>query len=162
MHLTSLGGYLLLIALAILAPTPIPIPLDGIIVGLIAAGFNAKLVITIALIGDLIGTALIYVVGRHGGRFLEKASERRKHKSYKAAKKLYHRYGHYALLLSGVPFLGDSLIFISGVMQLPFLQFIVWLFLGKILWYAIVYGGIINPLFSNFKQFHHLRRPKIV
>ncbi len=64
MHLVSIGGYILLILLAVLAPTPLPIPLDGIILGLIGLGYNSALVIFLALFGDIIGSLLIFVLDK--------------------------------------------------------------------------------------------------
>ena len=146
MQLTNLGGYLLLVALAFLAPTPIPVPLDGIIIGLIAKHYNPLFVILVALVGDLLGTVLIYHLGVKGGKLLEKAAYKRQHPIYKTASGLYHRYGRYSLLLSGIPFMGDSLILLSGIFQLPANVFFPIFTLGKILWYAIVYGGILLPI----------------
>ncbi|QQG47333.1 MAG: hypothetical protein HY044_04390 [Candidatus Woesebacteria bacterium] len=111
---SSIGGYFLLILLAVLAPTPIPIPLDEIVIALIAKGFNPIFVIAVALIGDLIGTFFIFKVGRKSRDFIDEYHKKRKRKDYAFADKLFRKYGKYALLLSGIPFLGDALIFIAG------------------------------------------------
>src|SRR6266404_5591405 len=114
MHLIhNTGGYLLLILLSILAPTPIPIPLDGIILELIHLGFNPSLVISFALIGDIIGTFLIFMLGKKGRELYAEYRKRKKRKDYIVAQNLFHAHGKYSLLLSGVPFLGDALIFIA-------------------------------------------------
>ncbi len=54
MHFSNIAGLSLLTLLAILAPSPIPIPLDGIILGLISSGFNPILVLVVAAVGDVI------------------------------------------------------------------------------------------------------------
>lgn len=138
MRLTNIGGYLLLTLLAVLAPTPIPIPLDGIILGLIALGYNPALVVSLALVGDIIGTFLIYLLGRKGRALLAKYRQRKKREDYVTAQDLFHSYGRYALLLSGTPFLGDALIFIAGFYRLPLKTFLIWFIAGKILWYGLV------------------------
>ncbi|MBI3342478.1 DedA family protein [Candidatus Curtissbacteria bacterium] len=139
----NLGGYVLLALLAILAPSPIPIPLDGIILGLIATGFNPVIVISIALIGDIIGTVLIYAIGRKGRSLLSKYRKTRKRKDYIIAENLFKRYGKFALLFSGVPFVGDALIFLAGFYRIPTNTFLIWFILGKILWYSLVIVPIV-------------------
>lgn len=150
LRLTNIGGYALLTLLAVLAPTPIPVPLDGIILGLIALGYNPVLVIGLALVGDIIGTFLIYLLGRKGRALLAEHRKRRKRKDYVLAQGLFHSHGKYALLLSGTPFLGDALIFISGFYRLPTKTFLVWFLLGKLLWYSLVIVPVVSfgrPIF---------------
>src|SRR5438105_2763916 len=119
MHLTHpLSGYVFLVLLAILAPSPIPIPLDGIIVGLIGAGFNPVAVLMLAITGDVIGTTLIYLIGLKGRAVITEYRKRKNRKDYIIAEHLFLKYGQYSLLLSGVPFLGDALIFLAGFFRL--------------------------------------------
>ncbi len=132
------SGYLLLLLLAVLAPTPVLVPLDGIILGLIHLGYNPIKIIVLALVGDIIGTALIFWVGRKSRAMLAEYRKKRKRKDYVIAEDLFHRYHRHALILSGVPFLGDALIFLSGFYRLPVGRFIPWFLLGKILWYGLI------------------------
>ncbi len=154
MHFTNIGGYLLLILLAILAPSPLPIPLDGIILGLINAGFNPILVLVLAGIGDVIGTIFIYLIGRKGRDLFAKYRKRRKQPDYIAAENLLTDHGKYALLLSGVPFLGDALIFLAGFFRIKPKTFFIWFTLGKILWY----GLILVPLAFTIRSHTHFLR----
>ncbi len=144
MRLASVGGYVLLILLAILAPTPIPIPLDGIILGLIHLGYNPTLVILLAFVGDVIGTFLIFIVGKKGRELYDQYRKRRKRRDYILAQDLFHRWGKYALLLSGVPFLGDALIFIAGFYRLHLTTFLFWFTAGKLLWYGLIIIPIVT------------------
>ncbi len=150
MRLASTGGFVLLILLAVLAPTPVPIPLDGIVLGLIRLGYNPTLVILLALVGDIIGTILIFVLGKKGRALYTQFRQRKKRHDYILAQNLFHRYGKYSLLLSGVPFLGDALIFIAGFYQLDFESFLFWFALGKLLWYGLIIVPIVivgRPIF---------------
>ena len=142
MRPSSIGGYILLILLAVLAPTPVPVPLDGIIVGLIAKGFNPRLVLGVAIIGDLIGTFLIFKVGKKSRELLAQYKKRRKRKDYVLAENLFKKYGKYSLVFGGVPFLGDALIFISGFYKLAIGDFFLYFILGKGLWYTLLALGI--------------------
>lgn len=136
-------GYILLILLAILAPTPIPVPLDGIILGLIASGYKATNVLLLAIIGDVIGTSLIFVLGRGGRDVLAEYRKRKRRRDYIIAERLFLKYGKYALFFSGVPFLGDALIFLSGFYRLHVAEFVTWFLLGKVLWYTLVLVPIV-------------------
>ncbi len=160
MHLTNIGGFTLLILLAILAPSPIPIPLDGIVIGLIASGFDPTLVLVVAGIGDVIGTIFIYLIGRKGRDFFAKYHKRRNRSDYIIAEDLLTQHGRYALLLSGVPFLGDALIFLAGFFRLKPKTFFFWFTLGKIIWYSLILGPIAFTIRSNtyhlFMRTHHL------
>ena len=138
MRLASIGGYALLILLAVLAPTPVPIPLDGIILGLIRLGYNPALVIILALVGDIIGTFFIFIVGKKGRALYDQYRQWKKRRDYVMAQDLFHRWGKYSLLLSGVPFLGDALIFIAGFYRLPLATFLFWFTFGKLLWYGLI------------------------
>ena len=154
MHLSNIGGYFLLTLLAILAPSPIPIPLDGIILGLIGSGFNPILVLVVAGIGDVIGTIFIYFIGLKGRTLLAKYHKRKKQPDYIAAERLLADHGKYALLASGVPFLGDALIFLAGFFRMKPKVFFVWFTLGKILWYLL----LLAPIALGIRSYtHHLR-----
>ncbi len=143
MHLSKFGGYFFLILLGVLAPTPIPVPLDGAVLELIHLGYNPPLIIFIAIVGDIIGTLLIFVIGKKGRDLYNQLRQRKKRKDYIIAQNLFSRFGKYSLLLSGVPFLGDALIFISGFYRLSTKTFIFWFILGKILWYGLVIIPIV-------------------
>lgn len=149
MHFTNIGGYILLILLAVLAPSPIPIPLDGIVVGLISAGFNPVLVLALAGIGDIIGTVFIYLIGIKGRDLLTQYRRRRNKPDYVMAEHLLVDHGKYALLLSGVPFLGDALIFLAGFIRMKPKRFFLWFLLGKILWYSLLLAPIAFTIRST-------------
>ncbi len=153
MHLTNISGYLLLVLLAILAPSPIPIPLDGIIIGLIKAGFNPTLVLVLAGIGDIVGTILIYLIGRKGRNLFAKYRKRKNQPDYITAEQLLADHGRYALLASGVPFLGDALIFLAGFFRMKPKVFFFWFTLGKILWYSLILAPIVFTIRSNTHLF---------
>lgn len=149
MHLTNIGGYLLLTLLAILAPSPLPIPLDGIIIGLIAAGFNPTLVLVLAGIGDVVGTIFIYLIGRKGRVLFSEYRKRKNQPDYIIAEDILVHHGQYALLLSGVPFLGDALIFLAGFIRMKPKRFFFWFFVGKLLWYSLILTPIVFAIRSS-------------
>lgn len=158
-------GYALLVLLAVLAPTPLPIPLDGIILGLIRLGYNPFWVFPLAFIGDVVGTALIFILGQKGRSLLANYRRKRRQRDYVLAQNLFHSHGKYALLLSGTPFLGDALIFMAGFYRLPPRVFVFWFVLGKALWYlallisakssalTFLVSSLIFSSMSNFASF---------
>ncbi len=136
------AGYSLLVLLAVLAPSPLPVPLDGIIIGLISAGFNPVLVLILAAAGDIVGTVLIYLIGRKGRDLYAKYRKRKSRPDYLLAEHLLKDHGKYALLFSGVPFLGDALIFLAGFIRMKPGVFYLWFFMGKVLWYGLFLGPV--------------------
>jgi len=142
-HITNIGGYILLALLAILAPSPLPIPLDGIIIGLIAAGFNPTLVLVLAGVGDVVGTIFIYLIGRKGRTLFSEYRKRRNQPDYIMAEHLLVDHERFALLLAGVPFLGDALIFLAGFFRMKAKTFFFWFFIGKLLWYSLILVPIV-------------------
>ncbi len=139
MHLThNIGGYVLLVLLAILAPTPIPIPLDGIVVGLIKVGFNPVMVLVVSGLGDVIGTTFIFWMGLKGREIFSRNNSK-KRSQHIVADRLFSKYGQYSLLLSGIPFLGDTLIFLAGFYKIKTNRFFTWFLIGKAVWYLLLF-----------------------
>ena len=138
----GLSGYILLTVLAFLAPTPLPIPLDGVVIALIKLGFSAKVVVALTIIANLIGTFIVFKLGNKSRDLLVKHKAKRRKKINIIADDLFKKYGKFALLLSGIPFLGDALIFISGFYKIHMGDFFLYFILGKVLWYSLLVLGI--------------------
>ncbi len=96
----------------------------------------------VASIGDIVGTFLIYLIGLKGRSVVSEYRKRRKRQDYIIAERLFSKYGHLSLLLSGIPFLGDALIFLSGFFRLGAKKFFLWFLIGKAIWYFL-FGVLI-------------------
>ena len=134
-----MGGYLLLFASAFLAATIIPFYSEVILYALIRQGESAWLLISVASIGNTLGAAVNWVLGR----FLLKYQDRRwfyfKAEQVAKAQRWFQRYGVWSLLFAWLPIGGDALTFIAGVMRVRFWVFLVLVGLGKTGRYIVIF-----------------------
>ena len=131
--------YFLLFLTAFLAATVLPFSSEVLFVGLLQGESDGKLLLLSAIIGNTLGA----VVNWSLGRFLLKYQDRRwfyfSHDQVVKAQSWFNRYGVWSLLFSWVPFGGDVLTFIAGVMRVNFILFLLLVFLGKAGRYVVIY-----------------------
>lgn len=126
------NGYPALFALSFLASTVLPLGSEWLLVAMLYEGFNPVLAVVAATLGNTLGAATTYAVGKYGGIwFIEKVLHIAEG-SRKNAERVYRRYGSWSLLLSWMPFLGDPLCLIAGVFEVSFKLFFVLVILGKL------------------------------
>jgi membrane protein YqaA with SNARE-associated domain len=133
-----MGGYLLLFASAFLAATIVPFYSEVVLYALIRQGESAWLLISVASIGNTLGAAVNWVLGR----FLLKYQDRRwfyfKPEQIAKSQRWFQRYGVWSLLFAWLPVGGDALTFIAGVMRVRFMIFIVLVGFGKTCRYIVI------------------------
>ncbi len=133
-----MGGYLLLFSSAFLAATIIPFYSEVVLYALIRQGESAWLLISVASIGNTLGAAVNWVLGR----FLLKYQDRRwfyfKPEQMEKAQRWFQRYGVWSLLFAWLPIGGDALTFIAGVMRVRFWVFLLLVGLGKTGRYMVI------------------------
>ncbi len=92
----------------------------------------------IASLGNSLGAAVNWVIGRYLLHYQSRKWFPFKEKSLAAAQKWFGKYGVWSLLFAWLPIGGDALTFIAGVMRVRFGLFFVLTFIGKALRYAAV------------------------
>ena len=135
-----MSGYLLLFSSAFLAATIIPFYSEVMLYVLIRQGESAWLLIGVASLGNTLGAAVNWVLGR----FLLHYQDRRwfyfKPEQVEKAQRWFQSYGVWSLLFAWLPIGGDALTFIAGVMRVRFWIFISLVGIGKTCRYiAILY-----------------------
>ena len=133
------AGYLGLFAAAFGAATLLPLQSEALLVGLIASDhYWLWGLLGVATLGNVLGSLVNWWLG-HG---LEWFQDRRwfpvSAKHMATARKHYERYGHWSLLLSWLPVIGDPLTLIAGVMREPLGRFLLIVTLAKGARYAVV------------------------
>lgn len=133
-------SYFFLFVSAFLAATILPFYSEVVLFALIRQGEPALALIIIASVGNTLGAAVNWGLGR----FLLKYQDRRwfyfKADQVGRMQHWFQRYGVWSLLFSWLPFGGDALTFIAGVMKVRFSVFLLLVALGKSLRYiAVVY-----------------------
>ena len=132
-------GYLGLFVAAFGAATLLPLQSEAVLVGLLVSGhYSLWLLLGIATLGNVLGS----VVNWWLGRWAEHLKGRRwfpvSDKQLDKARGHYARWGHWTLLLSWVPIIGDPLTLVAGVMREPLWRFLVLVSLAKSVRYGVL------------------------
>jgi membrane protein YqaA with SNARE-associated domain len=136
------GGYAGLFVFGALATTMLPMSPELAALAAWAFGMNPVLVIMFLSVGNFLGNALNYWIGFYGMTWVIEKYFKINQKQLRKSKLLFEKYGPPILLFSWVPFVGDPITFIPGIIKYSFLKFTIYVFIGKIiryigLWYLI-------------------------
>ncbi|WP_164699580.1 YqaA family protein, partial [Pseudomonas sp. BRG-100] len=125
-------GYLGLFVAAFGAATLLPLQSEAVLVGLLISGhYNLWLLLGIATLGNVLGSVVNWLLGRSVERFKERRWFPVSAKQLDRARGHYLRWGHWTLLLSWVPIIGDPLTLVAGVMREPLWRFLLLVTLAK-------------------------------
>ena len=129
---------------AFLAATILPIGSEVVLVGLLLNGFNPVLVVTVATIGNVMGSIVNYVIGYFGSVFIIERVLKIKPQTFERSRERFERWGKFSLLLAWVPIIGDPLTVIAGVLRINLWLFISLVTIGKLGRYIVVTYGTLN------------------
>lgn len=142
MSLAALWGLFLA---AFAAATIIPAQSELVLAGLIAGGSGPVwLLISVATVGNTLGSAVNWLLGRFFNRFRAKRWFPVKEETLARAENWYRKYGRWSLLLSWVPFIGDPLTLAAGLLREPLASFIVIVALAKLARYLVVAAAALQ------------------
>lgn len=142
--LAAYGGLFLV---AFMAATILPAQSEAALVGLIATGtYSTGLLLTIASIGNVMGSVVNWMIGRSIERFRSKSWFPIKDAALERAQEWYRRFGRWTLLLSWAPFVGDPITVAAGAMHERFFVFLLLVAVAKIGRY-IVLAAIVSDWF---------------
>ncbi len=133
-------AYLGLFFSAFLAATLVPAYSEVVFAGLVAAGHDPLLLLAWASLGNTLGSAVNWVLGRYLLHFRERKWFPFKAESLGRSQVWFQKYGVWSLLLAWMPVGGDALTFIAGMMRVRFWLFFLLTGIGKTLRYAILLG----------------------
>ena len=139
--MTDLAAYAGLFLTALAAATILPMQSETVLVGLLLTETHLPwLLITVASIGNVIGSAINWLLGRAIERFRDRPWFPASDTQLARAQKWYRRYGRWSLLLSWVPFVGDPLTVVAGVLREPFPIFLFFVTIAKVGRYLVLAG----------------------
>lgn len=131
--------YIGLFLAALLAATIIPAQSEALLVGLLISGnYHPWLLVTVASVGNILGSILNWLVGYGIQKFKHKKWFPVKPATLERTVNWYKRYGRWSLLLSWVPIIGDPLTVAAGVMREKLGVFILLVTLAKAGRYCIL------------------------
>ena len=128
-HLLEYAG---LFAAAFLSATVLPFQSEVVLFGLlITEHYSWGLLVLVASVGNTLGSAANWLLGRLLARFEDRPWFPVKRVTIRRAEDWYHRYGRWSLLLSWLPFVGDPLTIVAGVLREPFPIFLAIVVIAK-------------------------------
>ncbi|MEH6421944.1 YqaA family protein [Pseudomonas sp. CGJS7] len=130
--------YLGLFAAAFIAATLLPAQSEAALAALIVDGYNPWALIAVASVGNVLGSTVNWWLGRELARFSGRRWFPIKPAALARAQAWYARYGHWSLLLSWLPIVGDPLTLAAGVMRERLRVFLLWVSIAKVARYLVV------------------------
>lgn len=131
-------GYTGLFISSFLAATILPLSSEIVLSALLLSGFNPVLLVTLATIGNVLGSFVNYLAGFHGSLFTIKKILKTSEETFLKAQNRFKRYGVFCLLFAWVPVIGDPLTIIAGVLRINLITFFTLVSLGKLTRYLII------------------------
>ena len=136
--LAHLGAYSGLFIAAFLAATILPAQSEaGLAALILASPASVILLVVTARLGNVLGSALNWYVGRGINRYTSKQWFPANTQLSRATS-WYSRYGRWSLLLSWVPVIGDPLTVVAGIMREPLLRFLLIVGIAKTGRYIVI------------------------
>ncbi|UZW58903.1 YqaA family protein [Lysobacter enzymogenes] len=130
--------YLGLFLIAFIAATLLPAQSEAALAAAIVEGYAPWLLVAAATVGNVLGSAVNWWLGRELNRFGDRRWFPVKPAQLARARGWYGRYGRWSLLLSWVPVIGDPLTLVAGVMREPLRTFVPLVAFAKLARYLVV------------------------
>lgn len=131
-------AYLSLFAISFLAATLLPAASEVVLTGLLSSGYDPFMLWLVATLGNSLGSVFNYGLGRYFLHYQDRKWFPFKIETLSKGETWFNRYGVWSLLFAWAPVFGDLLTFIAGVLRVNFLLFVVLVFIGKGVRYAIL------------------------
>ena len=132
------SAYIVLFLAAFGAATLIPLQSEAAVVAMLLAKQPVAIVITIASIGNVLGSVVNWVLGRYIERFRHRRWFPIDDRAFARAQAWYHCYGKWSLLLSWMPIVGDPLTLVAGVLREPLRVFLPLVIVAKVGRYVVL------------------------
>lgn len=119
-----------------LAATVLPLGSEPALFTLVRGGGSFWLAVSVATLGNVLGAATTWWMGRRLGAAIDRRHEPRR--GERRARAIFTRWGAPSLLLSWVPVVGDAIVALSGAAGIRLLVFLPWVTAGKLARYLVV------------------------
>lgn len=122
----------------------LPMQSEAVLVGLLLADYSPWLLITVASVGNVLGSVINWLLGRGIERFRDRPWFPASGAKLERAQHWYRRYGKWSLLLSWAPIIGDPLTVVAGVLREPFPMFLLLVTIAKIGRYLVLAAATLG------------------
>lgn len=120
-----------------LSATVLPLASEGILLLVLAAGYDPLTSLFIATLGNSLGGSTNYLIGWFGNPLWLKRIGFKEEKVIKFEKRI-QQYGSWLALLSWLPFIGDPLLLALGFFKAPLFPVMILMIIGKLLRYFVL------------------------
>ena len=125
-------SYLAVFLSAFVAATLLPAQSEAVLsFYILSAPQTVFALILVATVGNVLGSVVNWVVGFYATRFQNRKWFPATPSQMQRAEKFYRKYGRYSLLLGWVPFIGDPITVIAGVLREPIFSFLLLVTIAK-------------------------------
>ena len=100
--------------------------------------FPVLTLVLVASLGNILGSVLNWYLGFYFVKFKEKKWFPINHLQLEKASLWFTTYGKWTLFLSWVPFIGDPLTVVAGILRIPIITFLIIVSISKILRYVFI------------------------
>lgn len=137
--------YASLFLVAFAAATILPLQSELVVVGLLVDGSQPwPAIVAVASAGNILGSIVNWMLGRSLLRFQTMRWFPVNRESLARAENWYRRFGRGTLLLSWLPFIGDPLTVVAGVLREPLWSFAVLVGVAKTARYLVLTALTLN------------------
>ncbi|HYG87571.1 MAG TPA: YqaA family protein [Azospirillum sp.] len=138
--LTAYGGLFLA---ALVAATLFPAQSELLLAGLSASGsYDTGALLLVATVGNVLGSVVNWALGRYLMHFRDRRWFPVKPAQIDRASAWFRRFGAWTLLFAWLPFVGDPLTLVAGILRVDLRLFVLLVTLGKATRYAVVVGVV--------------------
>ncbi len=137
--MADLAAYGGLFLAALLAATILPMQSEAVLAGLILAGHQPVWALLLAAsLGNVLGSITNYALGLGLERFAGRRWFPVSPAAMERARGHYQRWGHWSLLLSWAPVIGDPLTVVAGLLREGFWRFVALVTVAKVGRYLVL------------------------
>ena len=130
--MTALPALVGLFLAAFGAATLLPLQSEAVLAGLLTlGGYPAPLLVTVATVGNVLGSLTNWLLGRGIERWRERRWFPIGPAPLARAQAHYQRWGHWSLLASWLPVVGDPITLVAGIMREPLGRFLLLVAIAK-------------------------------
>jgi len=140
--------YLTMFTSAFLAATIVPFASEIALTGALAAGGAVHWLVLVATLGNTLGAAINWALGRFIERFRDRRWFPASPQQIERAQAWFQRYGLWSLLFAWLPVVGEPLTVAAGAMRVHIAPFLILVAIGKGLRYvvlALAVEGVVTP-----------------
>jgi membrane protein YqaA with SNARE-associated domain len=136
--MTEIGALWALFITAFASATILPLPSEGALIAFERAfPESVKLAVVVATFGNTLGGFTTYLLGQFSGRYLPRRYSLAPH-----VLRAFERFGSATLVFSWLPFFGDLLCGLAGMIRLSWWRCVFWMAIGKCARYAAFLSAI--------------------